>query len=608
MNESLAATLAVLPNKPGVYIMRDVHGKIIYVGKAIILKNRVRSYFRPTAQLLPKVRVLVSKVDSLETIVTANEMEALVLECNLIKQYRPRYNISLKDDKSYPYLKVTIQEEFPRVYVTRHLAKDGARYFGPYPDAGALHTVVQIIRAAFPLRTCRKMQTNRPCLQYHIKKCLAPCAGLISREDYGAMIEQVVAFLAGKTNYLEKDIKIRMEVASDNLEFEEAAHYRDLLRALRKLGEEQKAVVGEGNQDVIGLMQDGAGICIQVFFVRKGKLVGRDNFFLEQEDEQALPEVMTGFVKQYYNQATYVPKEILLNVPLVAEEQAVLLAWLSDKAKSKVDILLPQRGFKHDLLQMVEENAAKMLQERLRKGHLALASDEEAAEDLQKALGLIDPLERMDCFDISHTQGSETVASMVVFRNGSVSKKDYRHYKIKSAEGKPDDFKSMQEVVYRRYRDGENLPSLVVIDGGKGQLSSALEVIRGLGLHEVPVIGLAKREEEIFVEGQSESIMLDKESPALHLIQRLRDEAHRFAITYHRKLRGKRNLVSILDHIDGIGPKRRQALWRKFESLDAMKQATTEELAAVDGMNSAVAQKLYDFFRMEVGEKKKVLE
>lgn len=608
MNESLAATLAVLPNKPGVYIMRDVHGKIIYVGKAIILKNRVRSYFRPTAQLLPKVRVLVSKVDSLETIVTANEMEALVLECNLIKQYRPRYNISLKDDKSYPYLKVTMQEEFPRVYVTRHLAKDGARYFGPYPDAGALHTVVQIIRAAFPLRTCRKMQTNRPCLQYHIKKCLAPCAGLISREDYGAMIEQVVAFLAGKTNYLEKDIKIRMEVASDNLEFEEAAHYRDLLRALRKLGEEQKAVVGEGNQDVIGLMQDATGICIQVFFVRKGKLVGRDNFFLEQEDEQALPEVMTGFVKQYYNQATYVPKEILLNVPLVAEEQAVLLAWLSDKAKSKVDILLPQRGFKHDLLQMVEENAAKMLQERLRKGHLALASDEEAAEDLQKALGLIDPLERMDCFDISHTQGSETVASMVVFRNGSVSKKDYRHYKIKSAEGKPDDFKSMQEVVYRRYRDGENLPSLVVIDGGKGQLSSALEVIRGLGLHEVPVIGLAKREEEIFVEGQSESIMLDKESPALHLIQRLRDEAHRFAITYHRKLRGKRNLVSILDHIDGIGPKRRQALWHKFESLDAMKQATTEELAAVDGMNSAVAQKLYDFFRMEIGEKKKVLE
>ena len=422
------------------------------------------------------------------------------------------------------------------------------------------------------------------------------------------MIEQVVAFLAGKTNYLEKDIKIRMEVASDNREFEEAAHYRDLLRALRKLGEEQKAVVGEGNQDVIGLMQDATGICIQVFFVRKGKLVGRDNFFLEQEDEQALPEVMTGFVKQYYNQATYVPKEILLNVPLVAEEQAVLLAWLSDKAKSKVDILLPQRGFKHDLLQMVEENAAKMLQERLRKGHLALASDEEAAEDLQKALGLIDPLERMDCFDISHTQGSETVASMVVFRNGSVSKKDYRHYKIKSAEGKPDDFKSMQEVVYRRYRDGENLPSLVVIDGGKGQLSSALEVIRGLGLHEVPIIGLAKREEEIFVEGQSESIMLDKESPALHLIQRLRDEAHRFAITYHRKLRGKRNLVSILDHIDGIGPKRRQALWRKFESLDAMKQATTEELAAVDGMNSAVAQKLYDFFRMEIGEKKKVLE
>ena len=317
---------------------------------------------------------------------------------------------------------------------------------------------------------------------------------------------------------------------------------------------------------------------------------------------------MTAFIKQYYNEATFIPKEIV--VPYLPEEseQQLIEAWLTEKGQRKIELLKPQRGTKRELLQLANDNAVKLLEERLRKGQLSLKNDVQAAEELQNALGLEHPLERMDCFDISHTQGSETVASMVVFRNGSVSKKDYRKYKIVSAEGKPDDFKSMQEVVYRRYSKYEDLPSLVVIDGGKGQLSSALEVIRGLGLHDLPVIGLAKREEEIFKEGQSESILLDRESAALHLIQRIRDEAHRFAITYHRKLRGKRNLVSVLDHVEGIGPKRRQELWKAFKDMDAMRNASVEELAAVESMNYAAAQKLYDFFRMELADKKAVLK
>ena len=348
------------------------------------------------------------------------------------------------------------------------------------------------------------------------------------------------------------------------------------------------------------------GNCLQIFFVRKGKLIGRDNFFL-QDGGEVPQEVLTAFLKQYYNEATFVPREIVLPQLPEAEEQQLIELWLRQKAERKVELIQPQRGVKRELLQLANDNAQKLLDERLRKGSLSLKNDEQAAEELQQALGLAHSLERMDCFDISHTQGSETVASMVVFRNGSISKKDYRKYKIVSAEGKPDDFKSMQEVVYRRYKDYEDLPNLVVIDGGKGQLSSALEVIRGLGLADLPVVGLAKREEEIFIPHQSTSILLDRDSAALHLIQRIRDEAHRFAITFHRKLRGKRNLVSVLDHVEGIGPKRRQALWKAFKTLDAMKAASVEELAAVEGMNSTAAQTLYDFFRLELPEKKEAL-
>jgi len=606
-SEKIQQALAVLPDKPGVYLMHDAHGKVIYVGKAVVLKNRVRSYFRNLASHTPKVRAMVEKIAEFETIVTSSEVEALILECNLIKKYRPRYNIMLKDDKTYPFLKVTVNEDFPRIYVTRRQVRDGAKYYGPYADVGAMHDTVKLLRSMFPLRTCRKMNPDRPCLNYHIKRCLAPCAGYVSREEYGNMIKSVCMVLDGRTTELERDLKRRMQEAADNYAFEEAARLRDQLQAVTRLNEQQKAVTGSGgDMDVIGFAKDTTGICLQIFFVRKGKLIGRDNFFLPDGGEIE-EEVMSAFVKQYYNEATFIPKEIVVPYLPDEEEKQLIEIWLADKAGRKAELVLPQRGVKRELLSLANDNAKKLLEERLRKGSLSLKDDLAAAEELQLALALPNPLERMDCFDISHTQGSETVASMVVFRNGSISKKDYRKYKIVSAEGKPDDFKSMQEVVYRRYKDYEDLPSLVVIDGGKGQLSSALEVIRGLGLHDLPVVGLAKREEEIFIPGQSESILLDRDSASLHLIQRIRDEAHRFAITFHRKLRGKRNLVSVLDHVEGIGPKRRQELWKKFKTLDAMKQASVEELAAVEGMNNPAAQTLYDFFRMELLDKKEAL-
>lgn len=606
-SDSIKNALAVLPDKPGVYLMHDAEGKVIYVGKAVVLKNRVRSYFRNLASHTPKVKAMVAKIAEIETIVTSSEVEALILECNLIKKYRPRYNISLKDDKTYPYLKVTLQEDFPRLYMTRRLLRDGSKYYGPYADAGAMHATVKLLRSMFPLRTCRKMNPDRPCLNYHIKRCLAPCAGYVSKEEYGQMIKSVCMVLDGRTTELERDLKQRMQAAAEDYAFEEAARLRDQLQAVERLNESQKAVTNNGgDMDIIGFAQDMTGNCLQIFFVRKGKLIGRDNFFLQDGGEEQ-QEVLTAFIKQYYNDATFIPREIVLPQLPEAEEQQLIEAWLSGKAERKVELFVPQRGVKRELLQLANDNALKLLSERLRKGSLSLKNDEQAAEELQQALGLEHSLERMDCFDISHTQGSETVASMVVFRKGSISKKDYRKYKIVSAEGKPDDFKSMQEVVYRRYKDYEDLPNLVVIDGGKGQLSSALEVIRGLGLADLPVVGLAKREEEIFIPHQSTSILLDRDSAALHLIQRIRDEAHRFAITFHRKLRGKRNLVSVLDHVEGIGPKRRQALWKAFKTLEAMKAASVEELAAVEGMNTAVAQTLYDFFRLDLPEKKEML-
>lgn len=610
MNDAIKETLAVLPNAPGVYIMHDASGKVIYVGKAVILKNRVRSYFRPASQVSPKVRAINAHVASIETIVTASEMEALILECNLIKKYRPRYNIDLKDDKTYPYLKITVGEAYPRMVLTRRVLKDGARYYGPFADAGALRDTMKLIRTMFPLRHCRNLNAKRPCLQYHLHRCLAPCTGKVPVSEYRQLVDSVLLLLDGKVAQLEKELTAKMQEASDRLEFEAAARYRDSLLSVRKLAEKQKATTESGDRDVVGLAMDDSGVCVQVFFIRSGKILGRDSFFLDQEIGEPGGEVLADFLKQYYHENHRPPREILVSEELEDSDRTLLSQWLSTLNEKTVDLLVPQRGLKHDLVLMAVNNAKKNLEERLRRGQASGQTGLDAAEQLQKALGLVKPLERMDCFDISHNQGRETVASMVVFRNGEPSKKDYRRYKLRSTEGKPDDFKSMQEVVYRRYRDLEDLPSLIIIDGGKGQLSSACEVIRGLGIsgEEVPVIGLAKREEEIFKEGAHTSILLDKMSPALHLIQHIRDEAHRFAITYHRKRLARRNLVSVLDHLEGMGPKRRASLWKRFGSLEAMRQASVEDLAAVETMNRVVAERVHAFLQGNVLQKNELLD
>ena len=610
MNDAIKETLAVLPNAPGVYIMHDASGKVIYVGKAVILKNRVHSYFRPASQVSPKVRAINTHVASIETIVTASEMEALILECNLIKKYRPRYNIDLKDDKTYPYLKITVGEAYPRMVLTRRVLKDGARYYGPFADAGALRDTMKLIRTMFPLRHCRNLNAKRPCLQYHLHRCLAPCTGKVPVSEYRQLVDSVLLLLDGKVAQLEKELTAKMQEASDRLEFEAAARYRDSLLSVRKLAEKQKATTESGDRDVVGLAMDDSGVCVQVFFIRSGKILGRDTFFLDQEIGEPGGEVLADFLKQYYHENHRPPREILVSEELEDSDRTLLSQWLSTLNEKNVDLLVPQRGLKHDLVLMAVNNAKKNLEERLRRGQASGQTGLDAAEQLQKALGLVKPLERMDCFDISHNQGRETVASMVVFRNGEPSKKDYRRYKLRSTEGKPDDFKSMQEVVYRRYRDLEDLPSLIIIDGGKGQLSSACEVIRGLGIsgEEVPVIGLAKREEEIFKEGAHTSILLDKMSPALHLIQHIRDEAHRFAITYHRKRLARRNLVSVLDHLEGMGPKRRASLWKRFGSLEAMRQASVEDLAAVETMNRVVAERVHAFLQGNVLQKNELLD
>ena len=591
--------LSHLPEKPGVYLMKDGQGRIIYVGKAVLLTNRVRSYFQSSRNHSPKVLAMVARIVDLEYIVTGSEIEALILECNLIKKHRPKYNIRLRDDKTYPYIKVTTNEDFPLMYSTRRVQKDGARYFGPYTNAGAVHEVIKLMRKLFPLRSCRTMNAERPCLEYHIKRCLAPCAGLVDRVTYGGMIKEVCLLLEGRNDAVVKSLRQRMAVAAEKLQFEQAAKLRDQLAAVKQVAEKQNIVTGAGDQDAIGLARSALGTCVQVFFIRNGKMVGRDHFLLTGSEEEEDEAALSAFVKQYYSQAVFVPKEVLL--PLVIVEQDLMADWLSQLKGSRVAVETPQRGTKKNIVAMANDNAGIVLREQESSIKAHSAQTVEAMADLGRYLGLEVAPERMECFDISHIQGAETVASMVVFEDGMPKKEDYRRYKLLTVEGKPDDFKSMQEVVGRRYGDVEQpVPDLIIIDGGKGQLSSALEIIRGAGLN-VPVIGLAKEFEHIFQEGSSDPLILPRHSQALYLIQRIRDEAHRFAITYHRKLRSKRNLTSVLDHVVGIGPQRRKALWDAFSSLAKMKVASVEELAAVPGMTLPAAQAVYDFFRENKG-------
>ncbi len=602
MTDTVAEKLKLLPDTPGVYLMKDERGRIIYVGKAIVLKNRVRQYFQSSRNQAPKVRAMVSHIADFETIMTANEVESLILEANLIKKHRPRYNIRLKDDKSYPYVKVTMQEEFPRVFITRRVVRDGARYFGPYTNVTALRDSLKLLKRLFPLRTCRKMP-ERPCLEYHIKRCLAPCVDKVTKEDYAAMIRAVLLFLEGRTDDVERELAQRMQLAAEAYHFETAARLRDQLAAVRKAAERQNIVTGAGDQDAVGMARSAAGVCVQIFFIRGGKMIGREHFLLRGSEEERDEDVLRAFLEQYYNAATFVPREVLLPRAVSDVERAVIERWLAEKkGGGKVTLLTPQRGTKRDIVVMATGNAEKFLADEETRRSLADEETMGAVKELGRYLGLKTPPYRMECFDISHNQGQETVASMVVFEGGMPKKSDYRRFKIRSTEGKPDDFLSMREVTTRRYvgLPAEELPDLIVIDGGKGQLSSALEIIRGAAGHrEVPVVGLAKQFELIFTEGSSEPVELPRASASLYLIQRIRDEAHRFAITYHRKLRGKRNLVSVLDHIVGVGPKRRQSLRAHFGTIEKMKAASLAELAAVPGMNRPAAEAVFYFFEAQ---------
>ena len=596
MKDKVEEKLKLLPTNAGVYLMKNELGKIIYVGKAINLKNRVKSYFQSSRNHSPKVSSMVQNIYDFEYIITTNEIEALILECNLIKKYRPKYNISLRDDKTYPYVKVSVNEQFPTITITRKVLKDGAKYFGPYTSAGAVHEVLNLLKKLFQIRSCRQMNSKRPCLEFHIKRCLAPCTGKVDIEEYQEMIKSLCLFLEGRNDSVLKNIRSRMEIAAENFQFELAAKLRDQVLAIDKISAKQNIVTGSsGDQDIIGLARIADEACIQVFFIRSGKMIGRDHFLLNGTEDESDSALLLAFLEQYYNKATFIPKEILL--PLDIEDMTVLSSWLSQRKNSKVSFEIPQRGTKKEMINMANENAAIVLEEQMIKNRAGEEQTIGAMKDLGRYLNLDNEPRRIECFDISHIQGSETVASMVVFSDGAPDKNEYRRYKLKSVEGKPDDFKSMQEVVGRRYREADTImPDLIIIDGGKGQLSSALEVIRSLGHLMVPIVGLAKQFEYVFLEGQSEPVILPANSKALYLIQRIRDEAHRFAVTYHRKLRSKRNLVSVLDHIEGIGPKRRKALWDAFGSIAEIKKATVAELSAVEGISITTAQNIVEYF------------
>ena len=585
-----------LPTTPGVYLWRDKYQRIIYVGKAINLRNRVRSYVQQDMNRSVKVTAMMRRAWDVETIQTKTEMEALILEATLIKEHHPKYNIMLRDDKTYPYVKVTVQEEYPRLFMTRRLERDGAKYFGPFTDVTAVHHVLRILRSYYPLRTCKSMKVERPCLQYHMHYCEGPCMNYVTVESYRKYIDDIVALFEGKQVQVIQEITSKMEQASEDLEFELAAKYRDDLLSIQKVQEKQRMVTQRGDMDVLGMAIDGPMACIQLFFIRSGRLLGRENYFVQHEGDS--PElVMTEFIKQYYGGSTFIPKELLL--PMDSVDRELFSEWFTSMKGQQVDVSVPQRGYKKDLIKMAEENAQNFLAERRRQWQYTIDKAGGAVKKLAEVLDLPRLPERMECYDISHMQGAETVASMVVFEGGKPAKREYRRFKLKTVQGKPDDFASMAEIMERRYGNEKDwpMPDLIIIDGGKGQLNAALPVIRAMGVTDVPVISLAKRIEEVFVEGESESIILEHHTPELQLLQQIRDEAHRFAITYHRRLRGKRNLESVLDHIEGIGPKRRKALYKHFGNLDAMRVAELEELESVEGMNKKAALAVYEFFR-----------
>jgi excinuclease ABC subunit C len=616
--EHVAEKLKTVPTKSGVYLYRDARGTIIYVGKAINLRNRVRSYFHASVGLTGKTARLVEDIADLEWIITESELEALLLEANLIKKHRPRYNILLKDDKRYPYIKVEWQNDFPKVLTVRKMERDGARYFGPYTSAGAVYATLDTLRRIFPYLTCDRVitgQDKRACLYYDIKLCNAPCIGAASREEYRATIDRLCAFLEGKSDQVIADIEKKMQDASEAMHFERAAEHRDQLWALRHIVERQKVVSTMGkDQDVVAFARDEkrGDACVQVFFIRQGKLIGREYFILEGTEEADTREVMSSFLKQFYEEAAAVPPEILLQVEV--EEAQIIQQWLRQKRGAQVLLDVPREGQSAELVAMAAENAAETLGALQAQWLADEHKNEQALQELAEGVGLDAPPARIECYDISNTQGTNAVGSMVVFVKGVPRKSHYRKFNIKTVAG-PDDFASMREVLTRRLRryfdakaaeasDGAGvqlpgkkrdesfsiLPDLLIVDGGKGQLGVAVEVLKEFDLFgQVPVCGLAKQQEEIFLPGRPDSILLSRRSQGLFLIQRIRDEAHRFAITAHRSLRGKKGIASQLDAIPGVGPTRRRALLKHFGSIDAIRAADVDAIAAVPGIPRDVA-------------------
>lgn len=609
--------LKKLPQKPGVYLMKDADGHVIYVGKAVNLKNRVRQYFQSSRNQTAKTRSMVPHIREFEYIVTDSEMEALLLECNLIKKYHPYYNILLKDDKTYPYIKVTVQEPFPRIFVTRRMEKDKAKYYGPFTDVLAMKETVETLHKLFPIRKCKKVfprdiGKERPCLNHHIGQCVAPCSGQISQEEYQAYVKDAMDFLEGKHEEIRKKMEREMQAAAERMEFEKAAALRDKMRAIQSVAERQKiSNTGLGDADVIAFVRAFSECLVQVFFIRGGKMTGRENFTLTVFEEQSRGEILTAFVKQFYSGTAYIPKEILLQEPLLEEEGELIAAYLSERRGSKVTLTVPIKGEKHKLVELAYKNALLIFEQFGEKLKREEQRTKGAMEELRQALGIATELRRVEAYDISNTQGFESVGSMVVFEDGRAKNSDYRKFKIKTVVG-PNDYASMKEVLTRRLNhamrektEGKTtsftrLPDLILMDGGKTQVHAAEEVLLAFGM-DIPVCGMVKDEKHrtrglLF---QEKEIRMPLTSEGFRLVTRIQDEVHRFAITYHRKLREERNLHSVLDDIKGIGQVRRKALMLHFGSIEKIAEAEVAELLEVEGMTIPAAEQVYLFFHRE---------
>lgn len=608
---TLENKLAMLPDKPGVYIYKDNQCHILYIGKAVSLRQRVRSYFQASADHSSKVRALVQKIHDLEIIVTINEVDALILESNLIKEHQPWFNIRIKDDKHYPYLKLTMRETYPRLVVARRIQKDGAKYFGPYPNGLVMRDTLKLIRRFFPLRTCKQQlngqPTGRPCLNFHIKRCLGPCTGGVGREQYLEVVQAVDMLLSGRYDSLTKQLSERMQAAAEALQFERAAELRDQINAIKRISERQKMIAADlGDRDIIAMARGVGETCVGMLLMREGHTIGREHYFLTGTEDLSSGEVLAGYLKQHYANNSFIPPEIILSASLPDNEADLISEWLSQRRGTKVHLLVPKRGDKKQLVEMVEKNASLALEERLTRTVNQEELLQSALEELADYLELSAPPRRIECYDISNTSGEEAVGSMVVMLDGQPARSEYRRFRIRDIEG-PNDYAMMQQVLRRRFRRVQqddtrfaDLPDLVVIDGGKGQLSSALQAMHELGFAQIPVVGLAESEEHIFQPGTSEPLILPRQSQSLYLVQRIRDEAHRVALTYHRQLRAKKQVASWLEGCPGIGPARRTALLRAFGSLNKVKAASEAELAQVAGMTKQAAANLYEYIRLQV--------